>query len=122
MNVRELELRASTHGKPPTRIRARVAEYARKDRMRRALRRFLPIFGVACGVLLIPPHIPWFLLVSTTAAVLALQRFRQQSEVLGLAGPCPDCGNEQTFPPPAKLPAIERCPACGAFLKLEEAA
>jgi hypothetical protein len=122
MTLSELALVASTHGKPPTRLRARVAVYARNDRMKRALRRFLPIFGAACAVVLIPPHIPWFLLVSSTGAVLALQRFRQEREVLELGGPCPDCGDEQRFPPPAKLPAIERCPACGAFLKLEEAA
>ena len=120
MTIREVNLRASTHGKSPTRLRARIADYARGDRIRRGLRRFVPIFGCACVVLLIPPHIPWFSIVSLTGVVLALQRYRQQSEVLELGGACPECATEQAFAPPAKLPAIQRCPDCGAFLKLEE--
>jgi hypothetical protein len=54
--------------------------------------------------------------------VLALQRFRQRREILELSGPCPDCTTEQSLAPPEVLPAIQRCPGCGAFLKLEEVA
>jgi hypothetical protein len=122
MVVREAAVRASTYGHEPAQLRARIAEYARADRARRAFRRFLPIFGAACGVLLIPPHLVWWAIVTIAGSVLALQRFRQRAEILELSGPCPDCAAQQTLPPPDALPAIQRCPSCGAFLKLEEVA
>jgi hypothetical protein len=122
MVVREVLVRASTHGREPAELRARIAEYARRDRARRALRRFLPVFGAGCGALLIPPHVLWFSLFTITGAVLAMQRFRQPREILELAGACPDCAAEQSLAPPEALPAIQRCPGCGAFLKLEEVA
>lgn len=120
MVVREAVVTASTYGHEPARLSARIAEFARRDRARRAMRRFLPIFGSAFGVLLIPPHVVWWALVTVTGGVLALQRFRQQREILELSGPCPECSASQTLAPPAALPAIQRCPGCGAFLKLEE--
>ena len=122
MTVREVGLNASTHGKAPTRLRARIAEYDRGDRIRRGFRRFLPIFGCACLVVLIPPHVPWFTIVSITAIVLGLQTYRQTREVLEVDGTCPDCAKVQSFALPPQLPAIQRCAECGAFLKLEEAA
>jgi ribosomal protein S27E len=51
-----------------------------------------------------------------------LQRYRQTAEILELRGGCPECANEQAIAPPSALPSIQRCPACGAFLKLEEIA
>jgi hypothetical protein len=117
---REVSLRTSTHGFEPSRFGARVNEFTRGDRARRALRRFLPIFGVACCVVLIPPHLPWITTVTITGAVLAFQRYREEREILDVRGPCPACAAEQTLTPPAALPAIQRCPSCGAFLKLEE--
>jgi hypothetical protein len=122
MVVREAVVRASTYGHEPAALRARIAEYARADRARRAFRRFLPIFGAACGVLIIPPHVIWWGIVTLTGSVLALQRFRQRAEILELSGPCPDCAVQQTLAPPHTLPAIQRCPSCGSFLKLEEVA
>jgi hypothetical protein len=73
-------------------------------------------------VLLVPPHLIWWTIVTATGAVLALQRFRQRAEILELSGPCPDCAAQQSLAPPHALPAIQRCPQCGAFLKLEEPA
>lgn len=122
MLVREAVVRASTYGHEPAQLSARIAEYARGDRARRALRRFLPIFGAAFGVLLIPPHLVWWTIVTVTGGILGLQRYRQEREILELSGPCPECAAAQTLPPPGALPAIQRCPSCGAFLKLEEVA
>jgi len=122
MEIRDARIRASTHGHAPAELRARIAEYARRDRARRAFRRFLPVFGAAFGVLLIPPHVVWFSLFTLTGAVLAVQRYRQPREILELVGACPECAVEQSLAPPAALPAIQRCPGCGAFLKLEELA
>jgi hypothetical protein len=122
VDVRDVRIRASTHGHAPAELRARIAEFARRDRARRALRRFLPIFGAGCGALFIPPHVLWISLFTFTGAVLAVQRFRQPREILELAGPCPECASEQSLAPPQALPAIQRCPGCGAFLKLEELA
>lgn len=119
MAIREVSVRASTYGTEPTRLVARIAEYGRSDRLRRALRRFLPIFAAGCALLLIPPHVVWLAGFTVTGAVLAFQRYRQEREILELGGPCPGCEAEQTLDPPALLPAIQRCPACGAFLKLE---
>lgn len=87
--------------------------------MRRALRRFLPVFGAGCALLVIPPHVLWLAGFTLTGSVLALQRYRQEREILELCGLCPGCSAVQTLAPPATLPAIQRCPGCGAFLKLE---
>jgi hypothetical protein len=119
MTIVEVGVSASTHGHEPTRLAAKIAEYGRGDRFRRALRRFLPIFGVGCACLLIPPHVPWLLGFTLVGSVLATQRLKQASEILSLAGTCPGCAAEQTLDPPLELPAIKRCPGCGAFLKLE---
>jgi len=122
VTIRETHVRASTHGKQPASFNARIASYTRGDRLRRAVRRFLPIFGVGCLVVVIPPHIPWITGFTLTGLVLALQRYRQAGEILELRGGCPDCASEQALAPPSTLPAIQRCPGCGAFLKLEEIA
>jgi hypothetical protein len=119
VTIHEVSVRASTYGQEPTRLAARIAEYGHGDRLRRALRRFLPIFAVGCALLLIPPHVLWLAGFTLTGSVLALQRYRQEREILELQGRCPDCKAEQTLEPPATLPAIQRCPGCGAFLKLE---
>jgi hypothetical protein len=120
VTTRDVGLRASTHGFEPTRLAARIAEFGKRDRARRALRRFLPVFGAGCVMLLIPPHVLWLAGFTLTGSVLALQRYRQEREILEIRGLCPGCGTEQTLDPPAELPAIQRCPGCGAFLKLEE--
>jgi hypothetical protein len=119
VTIAEVSVRASTYGREPTRLAARIAEYGRGDRLQRALRRFLPLFGVGCALLLIPPHVLWLAGFTLTGSVLALQRYRQEREILALMGLCPGCTAEQTLEPPATLPAIQRCPGCGAFLKLE---
>ena len=121
MTVREVSLRASTHGAEPTKFAARISEYTRRDRARRAFRRFLPVFGTGCALLFIPPHVLWLLGFTLTGSVLALQRYREEREIHEIRGRCPGCATDQSLEPPATLPAIQRCPGCGAFLKLEEA-
>ena len=120
MITHEVSLRASTHGFEPTRLAARISEFGKRDRARRALRRFLPVFGAGLLMLVIPPHVLWLAAFTLTGSVLALQRYREQREILEMRGPCPACAAEQALPPPSTLPAIQRCPGCGAFLKLEE--
>jgi hypothetical protein len=120
MTIREAAIRASTHGAEPTRLVARIAEYARGDRARRALRRFLPVFGAGCALLLVPPHVLWLAGFTITGAVLAALRYREEREILELVGRCPGCATEQALEPPPALPAIRRCPGCGSFLRLEE--
>ena len=89
MTSREVSLRTTTHGFEPSRFAARINEFTRRDRARRALRRFLPIFGVACCVVLIPPHLPWITIVTVTGAVLAFQRYREEREILDVRGTLP---------------------------------
>ena len=120
MPIREVSVRASTHGEAPSELAARIAEYGRGERLQRAFRRFLPVFGVGCALLLVPPHVLWLAGFTLAGTVLALQRYRQKREILELAGRCPGCRVEQTLESPAALPAIQRCTGCGAFLKLEE--
>ncbi len=120
MVSRELSLRASTHGFEPAQFAALVHEFSARDRARRALRRFLPVFGAGCAALLIPPHVVWLLAFTATGGVLALQRYREEREILDVRGRCPACAGEQALASPRTLPAIQRCPGCGAFLKLEE--
>ena len=120
MTSREVTLRTSTHGFEPARFAARIQEFSKRDRARRALRRFLPIFGAGCAVLVIPPHVVWLIAFTITGSVLALQRYREQREIMDVRGRCPACSGEQALDAPKSLPAIQRCPGCGAFLKLEE--
>jgi len=77
------------------------------------------VFGIACAVLLIPPHIPWFTLTAIVAMVQGVRRYRQEREFVSLSGSCPDCGKREALKLPDSLPAIQRCAECGSFLKLE---
>jgi hypothetical protein len=120
MDTRDVRLRATTHGFEPSKLAARISEFDKRDRARRALRRFLPVFGAGCVMLVIPPHVLWLAAFTLTGSVLALQRYREQREILEVRGRCPACAAEQALEPPSALPAIQRCPGCGAFLKLEE--
>jgi len=118
--IREASVRASTYGKEPSRFAAKIAEYGGGERLRRGFRRFLPVFGTGCALLIIPPHVLWLAGFTITALILAVQRYRQKVEILALEGRCPGCGAEQPVELPPALPAIQRCSGCGAFLKLEE--
>jgi len=115
----DLPIRASTYGKEPTELTARVHDYTRPERMRRGLRAAAPVFGVACCVLLLPPHIPWFTITSIVAIVTGIRQFRREREYVSLTGACPACGKADDLTPPESLPKIQRCSACGSFLKLE---
>ena len=120
MTTLDLTLRASTYGKTPTPIAARVHEFTRQERMRRGLRAFLPYFGAGCGLLLVPPHVVWLILWTSVGVVFGRKRYRQEREYVSLHGACPDCGKSEDLKPPDALPSIQRCTSCGAFLKLED--
>jgi hypothetical protein len=115
----DLHVRASTYGKTPTEFLARAHDYTRPERMRRGLRAFGPVFGGACCVLFLPPHLPWFTITTIVAIVMGRRKYNQAREIVSLTGACPDCGKEQEMKPPDAFPAIQRCAACGSFLKLE---
>jgi hypothetical protein len=116
----DLTIRASTYGKAPTPIAARIHEFTRAERVRRGLRAFLLCFGPGCAMLVVPPHVLWLLLWTTAGVVLGRKRYRQLREIVSLRGACPDCGKSEDLKPPEALPAIQRCAFCGAFLKLED--
>lgn len=119
MTVLDLKVRASTYGKTPTELAARANEFTQPERMRRGLRAFAPVFGVACGVLFVPPHLPWFTIATIVAIVIGRRKYRQLREFVSLRGSCPGCGKEDELKPPDSLPVIQRCAHCGSFLKLE---
>ncbi len=118
----ERTLRATTYAKPPSALKARVVEYPRSERLRRAGAIFLPLFGAALLSLFIPAWhfvgVPGFLIL---AVVLARRRLAEATALEALDGSCPACGDAQSFAPPSKfeLPVTLRCPGCSAFVKLE---
>ena len=120
---RERELRAETYGKPPSRVLARVTEFDRAARLRRAASIFFPLLGGALLALPIPAvHLAAVPGLLIAGIVLGIQRLRQTSRLERLAGPCPGCASDQEFPTPARLvlPLTLRCPSCGEFVKLED--
>ena len=118
MTTVDLTVRASTYGKTPTDLVARVHEFTQRERLRRGARAFLPFFGAGCGLLLVPPHVVWLLLWTSVGIVFGRKRYRQAREFVSLQGVCPDCGKPEPVALPEALPAIERCKSCGSFLKL----
>jgi hypothetical protein len=120
MTTHDVRVRASTYGKEPTWLAATINEFNARDRMRRGFRAYLPCLGAACVVLLLPPHILWFLLANIVGLVQGRRRYNEPREIVSLAGACPSCGAAGDLPKPAALPAIQRCAQCGEFLKLEE--
>jgi hypothetical protein len=116
----DLTIRASTYGKRPTALHARVNEFTRRERMRRGFRAFLPYFGTGCALLLVPPHLLWLAAWTTVGVVFGRKRYGQLREIVSLEGACPECGKSEDLKLPEALPAIQRCGACGAFLKLED--
>jgi hypothetical protein len=119
MTTLDLTVRASTYGKTPSDLTARVNEFTKRERMRRGLRAFLPFFGAGCGLLLVPPHVVWLLLWTSVGIVFGRKRYRQEREFVSLTGVCPGCGKPEPVDLPEVLPAIQRCKSCGSFLKLE---
>ncbi|MFQ5512918.1 MAG: hypothetical protein ACE5FG_00660 [Myxococcota bacterium] len=118
----ELELRATSYGAEPSWVQVRLLGFDRRERVRRAVRTSLPLFGAAVISLPVPgwhlAAVPGFFVASV---VLGIRRLRQRQQVESLAGPCPACLQPQGFPAPARLalPCTLRCPGCGEFVKLE---
>jgi hypothetical protein len=119
MLIHEVAIRATTYGKPPATFRARVADLDARDRRQRCVRAFLPMFGVACVLLFIPPHVLTFLTCVVIASTMARRRHRETRLFQSLSGACPECGTEQDFAPPDRLPHLLRCASCRAFIRLE---
>jgi hypothetical protein len=119
MTTIELPLSASTYGREPARCVARVAQYDRGDRVRRAARVFFPLLGVGTVLVVVPPHVLTLAAFAIVASVLGARRLRERSEILSIDGACPDCAAPETLAVPRGLPAILPCAACGAFVKLE---
>lgn len=119
--MRELGLTAESYGREPTRLRARVVDYDRGMRLRRAAAIFAPLFAAALVSLPIPGFhfigVPGF---GIAAFVFARRRFRQPWDMTSLGGPCPACEKEQELPPPSELPATVVCPGCGEYVKVSE--
>jgi hypothetical protein len=119
LTVLDLNVRAATYGKEPTSLVARVHDFTRSERARRGLRAFAPVFGGACCVLLVPPHLPWFTITTIVGLVIGRRKYQQEREFVSLRGECPSCGKIEDLKPPQSLPTIQRCAECGSFLKLE---
>lgn len=122
MTSADVLVRASTYGKTPTHFAARVNDFTRRERLVRGLRAFLPFFGAGCALLLVPPHVVWLATWTTVGIVFGRKRYKQEREFVSLSGSCPECGKSENLKLPDALPAIQRCVACGAFLKLEDPA
>ena len=102
--------------------RARIAE--RSDAWRRASAgRELLILLLAPLVAIIPPHIPWVILVVGLAAYRAYGRLNERATLLSLRGPCPKCGTEQDFTELGRMrfPHTVTCASCRWELTLEPA-
>jgi hypothetical protein len=115
----ELGVRASTHGSEPSLLVARANEFTPRERVRRGIRAFLPLFAAGLGLVILPPHLLWLIGWTAVGAVAGRRRYRQERELVSLAGSCPECRETIELDPPERLPKLQRCPACGAFLALE---
>lgn len=117
----ESELRATSYGRSPTRLRVSFQTFDRAARRARALSAGGRLAGFAVLAFFVPPfHALNFLTMLTIASVVGVKRLRQHTLVEGIAGPCPACRRRQTFPPPRRgeLPVTVACPGCGEFVKI----
>lgn len=119
----QVPLRAESYGREPTALVARVTDYDRAARARRAAAIFFPLLGAAILSVPIPgwhfAAVPGFALA---ALVLGARRLRQAQRVESVEGPCPACGKAERFgvPERSRFPLTLRCPGCGEFLQLRE--
>ena len=72
---------------------------------------------------IIPPHIPWVIVVVGLAAYRAYGRLNERATLLSLHGPCPKCGTEQDFTELGRMhfPHKVTCANCRWDLTLEPA-
>ena len=122
--ARELELLGVVFGQEPQRFRAKVLEFDRGARLRRAAR----LSGLLLGGALLSVPIPGWHLVGVpgflvASVVLGLRRLRQDRLVESISGPCPACGEvpEIALPGTVRFPLTLPCPRCGEYLTLSEA-
>ena len=119
-----LSLRASCYGREATIATARVVDFERSERLRRAAAIFFPLLAAALLSLPIPGwHIAAVPGFTIAAFVLGRRRLRQECSIESLTCPCPACEQPQDLKPPdpPQFPVTIPCPGCGEFLKLEQA-
>jgi hypothetical protein len=65
-------------------------------------------------VVLIPPHIPWLLIVLGVGAMRAWGRWNEHATLLSLHGPCPKCGTDQQYNETGRMknPHKVTCASC----------
>jgi hypothetical protein len=120
--LRTLELRLQGFGTSPAPARAEVAELSTAERLKRAA----VVFGafVAVAIIALPIPIVHFVVVPgglLLAVSLGLLRLREGKVFRSVAGRCPFCGTEQTFPVLGRfrLPREVDCGTCHRRLTLE---
>lgn len=108
-------------GFTPTEVGVELARRDRSWRLTRALFAGFVALGLAPLAALVPPHVPWALLVLGGGVVVAGRRLREQSTLLRLEGSCPACGAPQTLATATRLRHPHRfpCPGCHRELTLE---
>lgn len=101
---------------------ARIIPRSNAWRRREALKQLaiwllLPIAAV------IPPHIPWVLLVLVLGVMRAWAKFNEHATLVSLHGPCPRCGAEQEYRELGRIKPGHRvtCASCRWDLRLDAA-
>jgi hypothetical protein len=79
-------------GEAKARIVERSAQWRRSGALKQlAMWLLLPVVAI------IPPHIPWVLIVLALGAFRAWSRWNEHATLLSLHGPCPKCGFDQEY-------------------------
>lgn len=112
------------HGHAATPAVASVILHPRPDRVRRAVRSWLGLWGLALAAVFVP--LLHFVLVPgllVLGVVMGLLRLRERGTIVSARGNCPACGAEQTVAVGAPLLAdvAFRCESCGRPLWLHGA-
>jgi hypothetical protein len=112
------------HGHADTPAVASVVLHPRSDRVRRAIRSWLGLWGLAIAAVFVPllhfVLVPGLLLLGM---VMGLLRLREHGTIVSVRGACPACGVPQAIEVGAPLRAdvALRCEACGRPLWLHGA-
>ncbi|HYW08571.1 MAG TPA: hypothetical protein VE913_16545 [Longimicrobium sp.] len=120
-SIPEVAARFSFSGET-TEGRARVIERSASWRRTSALRELLWLL-LAPAAFLIPPHIPWVILVIGFGLFRAFNRAREYRTLVALQGACPKCGAQQEFAELGRMrnPHKVQCSSCRWTLTAEVA-
>jgi hypothetical protein len=103
----------SNYGKELTTTLA-VHEWSSEEQSRRVWKRFGMWSGASVFALLVPPHVPWFILVFLSGLVATWLATRQGAMVKPQQVVCPDCGTSSPIEEqPEAWPLGVRCSPCG---------